>query len=248
MPYGTTGAAAPTSLTFSFSTLPLRVVVKDGNPWFVAADVLTALTLDRKALERLDDDERGVSSIHTLGGTQQMGVVNESGLYSLILGSRKPEAKRFKKWVTSEVLPAIRKTGRYEHPAPIPTPAPTPAPITAGDQDLSMADMQTIRESIEAVSSYFRWHKAWRMGMWHHLRAATAVPSPHPFKVKHASIINAELWKMRMVAARMSNAFADAESKCIKAVLRGSLAESALIEVLDEIDHIPMPAQPALVL
>lgn len=86
---------------------------KDGEPWFVAADVLDALGLDRKALERLDDDEKGVSSIHTLGGAQDMTVVNESGLYNLILGSRKPQAKAFKRWVTHEVLPAIRKTGSY---------------------------------------------------------------------------------------------------------------------------------------
>ena len=65
------------------------------------------------ALSRLDDDEKGVSSIDTLGGVQTMATVNESGLYSLIMGSRKPEAKRFKKWVTAEVLPSIRKTGSY---------------------------------------------------------------------------------------------------------------------------------------
>ena len=240
MPYGTTGAAAPTSLTFSFSTLPLRVVVKDGNPWFVAADVCRALTIgnSRMAMERLDDDERGVSSIDTPYGTQQMGVVNESGLYSLILGSRKPEAKRFKKWVTAEVLPAIRKTGRYEHP--------TPEPIPSDEQDLSPSDMQAIRDSIDSVSSLFHWHKAWRMGMWHHLRAATGVASPKPFKLAHAPLITRELWKMRMVAARMSNAFADAESKCIKEVLRGSLSEAALTEVLSTIAHTPMPSQPAL--
>ncbi|RCI61010.1 hypothetical protein DT376_46485, partial [Pseudomonas aeruginosa] len=66
----------------------------------VAADVLASLALDRKALERIDDDEKGVNSIHTPGGIQQMTTVNEPGLYSLILGSRKPEAKRFKRWVT----------------------------------------------------------------------------------------------------------------------------------------------------
>lgn len=77
--------------------------------------MLAALALDRKAMERLDDDEKGVSSIHTPGGLQQVSTVNESGLYSLILGSRKPEAKPFKRWVTGgEVLPTIRKTGRYE--------------------------------------------------------------------------------------------------------------------------------------
>ncbi|MDZ7620894.1 MAG: BRO family protein [Candidatus Competibacteraceae bacterium] len=102
--------------TFSFVTQSVRVLMIDDAPWFVAADVLSVLTLDRKALERLDSDEKGVSSIHTPGGPQEMTIINESGLYCLILGSRKPEARKFKKWVTSEVLPALRKQGRYAMP------------------------------------------------------------------------------------------------------------------------------------
>lgn len=96
----------------------LRVITKDGEPWFVAADVCAALTIGNTsmAMERLDDDEKGISSIDTLGGKQEFAIINESGLYNLILGSRKPEAKRFKKWVTSEVLPSIRKTGGYRIP------------------------------------------------------------------------------------------------------------------------------------
>lgn len=102
--------------TFSFATQSVRVLMIDDAPWFVAADVLSVLTLDRKALERLDSDEKGVSSIHTPGGPQEMTIVNESGLYALILTSRKPEARKFKKWITSEVLPALRKQGRYTMP------------------------------------------------------------------------------------------------------------------------------------
>jgi prophage antirepressor-like protein len=107
-----------TITTFNFSANPLRVVFTASEPWFVAADVCALLTIsnNRDALGRLDDDEKGVGSIDTLGGTQEMTIVNESGLYSLILGSRKPEAKKFKKWVTSEVLPAIRKNGYYADP------------------------------------------------------------------------------------------------------------------------------------
>ena len=100
---------------FVFNAMPVRVVQADGEPWFVATDVCAVLGLGNvsMALERLDDDEKGVSSIDTLGGAQKMAVINESGLYSLVLGSRKPEAKPFKKWVTAEVLPSIRKTGAY---------------------------------------------------------------------------------------------------------------------------------------
>ncbi|PNC91026.1 phage antirepressor Ant [Akkermansia muciniphila] len=93
----------------------VRAVVKDGEPWFVAKDVCDALEIgnSRQAVSYLDDDEKGVTTNDTLGGTQQVSIINESGLYSLILRSRKPEAKKFKKWVTAEVLPSIRKHGAY---------------------------------------------------------------------------------------------------------------------------------------
>ena len=96
----------------------IRVVEIDGQPFFVAKDVCDALDIvnSRDAITRLDDDERGVASIDTLGGKQQMTAVNEYGLYNLILGSRKPEAKQFKRWITHEVLPSIRKTGSYQNP------------------------------------------------------------------------------------------------------------------------------------
>lgn len=93
----------------------VRTTVISGEPWFVAADVCRALELSnsRMAISRLDDDEKGVSSTDTLGGKQEMQIVNEPGLYSLVLGSRKPEAKAFKRWITHNVIPAIRKTGGY---------------------------------------------------------------------------------------------------------------------------------------
>lgn len=107
-----------TPAVFNFDSHTVRTVIIEDQPWFVAADVCAALDLPdtHKALGRLDDDEKGRNSIPTLGGPQEMSIINESGLYNLVLGSRKPEAKRFKKWVTAEVLPAIRKTGRYEVP------------------------------------------------------------------------------------------------------------------------------------
>jgi prophage antirepressor-like protein len=103
-------------IPFEFESHVLRVNLDaDGQPWFVAADVCAALELPdtHKAIARLDDDEKGRNSIPTPGGQQDMSVVNESGLYNLVLGSRKPEAKRFKRWITHEVLPSIRKTGSY---------------------------------------------------------------------------------------------------------------------------------------
>ena len=91
----------------------VRALNENNTYWFVATDVCTALALDRTAIRRLDADEKGVRSMHTLGGDQTSIFVNEAGLYSLVLGSRKPEAKAFKRWITHEVIPTIRKTGGY---------------------------------------------------------------------------------------------------------------------------------------
>ena len=106
---------------FQFESREVRTVVDKGEPWFVAADVCAALGLSNvsQACGRLDDDERRDLITDDVTGRQQATVcINESGVYSLTLTSRKPEAKRFKKWVTSEVLPSIRKTGSYSVPQP----------------------------------------------------------------------------------------------------------------------------------
>ena len=90
----------------------VRTIVKDGEPWFVAVDVCDSLDIKNPsdALKRLDEDER---ARFNLGRQGEVNMVNEYGLYNLILGSRKDEAKRFKRWITHEVVPSIRKTGSY---------------------------------------------------------------------------------------------------------------------------------------
>ena len=104
--------------TFVYQGLPCRTVQKDGETWFVLKDVCQVLGIVkyRDVAERLDPDEREPVRVDTLGGKQEMVCVNESGLYSVILRSDKPEAKPFRKWVTSEVLPSIRKHGAYMTP------------------------------------------------------------------------------------------------------------------------------------
>lgn len=107
--------------TFDFEEHAVRVVMRDGEPWFVAADVCRVLEIANRhdALGRLDEDERdAVGNTDSIGREQQMSIVSESGLYALIFTSRKPEAKQFRKWVTSVVLPSIRKHGFYMHAAP----------------------------------------------------------------------------------------------------------------------------------
>lgn len=92
----------------------IRVIEQNGEPWFVAADVCRALDIDPTATRRLDDDEKDTLRLtQGTSGNPNVTIVNEPGLYSLVLGSRKPEAKAFKRWITHEVIPSIRKTGSY---------------------------------------------------------------------------------------------------------------------------------------
>ncbi|MDH4432921.1 Bro-N domain-containing protein [Pseudomonas shirazica] len=111
-------------IPFNFGKQQVRTLLIDGEPWFVATDISAALQYrdSFNMCRNLDDEEKGTQIVSTPGGAQEMLAINESGLYSAILRSRKSEAKRFKKWVTAEVLPAIRKHGRYEdHQAKMPT-------------------------------------------------------------------------------------------------------------------------------
>lgn len=115
----------------------VRTIIRDGEPWFVAADVCRALDVDSTATRRLDDDEKGLHSTQTLGGEQNMTIVNEPGLYSLVLSSRKPEAKAFKRWITHDVIPAIRRHGMYAIDDIIANP------------DLGIAALQALKEERE---------------------------------------------------------------------------------------------------
>lgn len=155
-------SSAPTSdpIVAVFQTeTQLRVILIDDAPWFVAADVAAALEyrMASDMTRHLDDDEKGTQIVRAPGGEQELTVINESGLYAAILKSRKPEAKKFKKWVTSEVLPAIRKTGAYIH-----TPAMRPG-LTAEQQ-------QEIFERIR-VMTYGQGNAA-PLWVYNHLRVA----------------------------------------------------------------------------
>jgi len=121
-------------LPFHYEGAQIRVLTdSQGAPWFIAADLCSCLGIRNPsdALSRLDDDEKGLGSTETLKGQQSLATVNESGLYALVLSSRKPEAKRFKRWITHEVLPAIRLTGSYA----VPNLASTQPALPANKQD-----------------------------------------------------------------------------------------------------------------
>ena len=106
-------------LDFNFEGHDVRAIAIDGKPWFVGKDVAEALgygkgkSITNAVTNHVDDEDKGVTKIMTPGGRQKMIIINESGLYSLILSSKLDSAKKFKKWVTNEVLPSIRKNGGY---------------------------------------------------------------------------------------------------------------------------------------
>ena len=110
------GNLLPKVFTFNPANAPIRVQVINQEPYFVAKDICDALDIKdtEVSMRKLDDDERLMRKVYASGQNRDMWLVNESGLYNLIFRSNKPEARVFRKWVTSEVLPAIRKTGSYE--------------------------------------------------------------------------------------------------------------------------------------
>ncbi len=100
---------------FNFQETEVRVISIENEPWFVAKDLCDVLELSEvsNTLKRLDDDEKLTRALFVSGQTRDISIVSESGMYNLVLKSRKPQAKAFQKWITSEVLPSIRKTGQY---------------------------------------------------------------------------------------------------------------------------------------
>lgn len=129
----------------------IRTVIIDNEPWFVGKDVATALGYARPTdatRNNTDSEDKGVSEIATPSGKQKMLIVNESGLYSLIFGSKLESAKKFKKWVTSEVLPSIRKTGQYGQTR-LPMTIPEQIQIIAQGYGELHEEVRTIKKDLE---------------------------------------------------------------------------------------------------
>ena len=126
----------------------MRVVKLDGEVWFVAKDVCRALELGNvsQTLSTLDDDEKGITTTDTPGGPQEMLIINEPGLYSLILRSRKPEAKAFKRWICHEVLPSLRKHGVYIEPTAQPAKSLPHDDGFAGNEYSRVSYAKTLRD------------------------------------------------------------------------------------------------------
>jgi len=141
-------------MVFDFEGREVRTIEREGVIWFVLVDICKVLAVNnsRQAATRLDDDEKDDVIINdAIGRDQSVTIINESGLYSLILTSRKESAKRFKKWVTAEVLPTLRRTGRYE----IPPVAPTGDMDTGDDSEYGTAEVNSALAVVREVRKIF---------------------------------------------------------------------------------------------
>ena len=254
---GTSAAA----LTFTFSTQALRVVTIDGEPWFCAGDVCDVLGYanSRKALADhcrapgVTKRDMGVITGKKADGTdavQQVSVayINEGNLYRLCIKSHKPEAQKFEAWVCDEVLPAIRKTGRYV--ASNAPQATTPPPASVAEY-LSGSDLLNIKRNIWFITRSFNFEGTWVQAIWFYLRQITGVPSPHQFNVDHLPAVAFELNRAMAISWQVQEIIKDIEHQAARRIFRkGELpdvvladlkrqAELAMLAVKDDVAKLP---------
>lgn len=203
-------ALAINSVEFNFESHNIRTVIIENEPWFVAVDVCNVLGIQNpsKALKALDDDER---SNFKLGRQGEANIINESGLYTLILRCRDAVKQgtlpwRFRKWVTNEVLPTIRKTGRYQKQPP--------------SEPLNSNDMSNLKRLVWMMTGNMKFENAWNAGVWYALRSATGRPSPQPFSVDDLPALGEECRRIMKITAAVHSAVFDFEKEVIRKVVR----------------------------
>lgn len=227
---------------FSFQeNHPVRVVLVNGEPWFVALDVTKALRLTNPtmALKALDDDERAKFNLGRQGETN---IISESGLYTLILRCRDAvkqgtTAWRFRKWVTNEVLPAIRKSGEYNYVEPMPKSAGEP---------LDWRQLEELRGLVNDIAQSFRYHNKWKNGVWFALRRACRNPSPNKITVDDLPAIATELRRILTAAEIALDNMRDYELNFLREIVRGgrrsmSSGELSIMDIDMEMDKV-LPA------
>ncbi|WP_074012051.1 Bro-N domain-containing protein [Candidatus Sodalis sp. SoCistrobi] len=201
--------------SFSFKeSHNVRIQVIDGEPWFCLKDVCEVLTIAnsrRVAAEVLDDSGvRKTDVIDIMGREQEATFVNEPNLYRVIFRSNKPEAKQFQDWVFNDVLPSIRKTGKYEHPVYKPE----------SHELFTANDTSNLARLIWHMSHNFRFKQAWSNGIWYALREVTGIPSPQPMEVRHIPHIARECERIWAVIERLQSAMVEAERRTIRQLVR----------------------------
>ncbi|EIW6807170.1 hypothetical protein MF428_005245, partial [Salmonella enterica] len=191
----------------------VRVQVIDSEPWFCLKDVCEILSVDRTSRLLRDLDKKGLADCHTLtiGGKQRLTFINEPNLYRVIFRSNKPEARQFQDWVFNDVLPAIRKTGRYQHP--VATPRRTAEPLTR-------SDMKNLNHLVVMMTRQFSRVGSWRLGVWHALRRATGVPSPELFTVDDLPALTEECRRIIQITSEAGEMIGRIEREAVRRIVR----------------------------
>lgn len=201
--------------SFSFKeSHNVRIQVSDGEPWFCLKDVCEVLTIanSRRVAAEVRDESgvRKTDVIDIMGREQEATFVNEPNLYRIIFRSNKPEAKQFQDWVFNDVLPSIRKTGKYEHPVYQPE----------SHELFTANDTCNLARLIWHMSHNFRCKQAWSNGIWYALREVTGIASPQPMEVRHIPHIARECERIWAVIERLQSAMVEAERRTIRQLVR----------------------------
>ncbi|VUS88699.1 BRO-N domain-containing protein [Klebsiella huaxiensis] len=197
-------------VTFNFhGDHDVRIKVIDGEPWFCLADAASILAIKNVSQLSSQLDNKGISKTYTLtdGGKQQLIFVNEPNLYRVIFRSNKPDAKQFQDWVFNVVLPAIRKTGRYEHPI-------------IRENEFTAKDMRNLTHIIRLMTGNFNYNASWSAGVWYCLRKATGVKSPGKFCASDIPVIADECRRIAGITGLLHRFMFDVETEMIKRVVR----------------------------
>ncbi|EAM4424692.1 hypothetical protein FNY09_24365 [Salmonella enterica] len=214
-------ALAIQPISFSFhETHDVRIQVIDGEPWFCLKDVCEILSIaNPRDLMAKQLDKEGVDKIYipTESGKQNITFINEPNLYRVIFRSNKPEAKQFQDWVFNDVLPTIRKTGRYQKQPP--------------SEPLNSNDMSNLKRLVWMMTGNMKFENAWNAGVWYALRSATGRPSPQPFSVDDLPALGEECRRIMKITAAVHSAVFDFEKEVIRKVVR---KRGAIEPVLNE--------------
>ncbi|BAE74367.1 hypothetical protein SGGMMB4_02436 [Sodalis glossinidius str. 'morsitans'] len=220
---------------FTFEKHEVRTTILNGEPWFVGIDVCSALGIsnNRDALSKLDDDEKttvALTDSQPGTGAQRISLISEPSMFTLVLRCRDAVKQgtlphRFRKWVTSEILPSIRKTGKYEHPVYKPE----------SHELFTTNDTSNLARLIWHMSHNFRFKQAWSNGIWYALREVTGIPSPQPMEVRHIPHIARECERIWAVIERLQSAMVEAERRTIRQLVR---KRENVDSVMSEIDSL----------
>lgn len=196
----------------------VRVQMINGEPYFCLPDVCSVLSVDRTSRLLRDLDEKGLADCHTLtsGGNQRIKYVNEPNLYRVIFRSNKPEARQFQDWVFNEVLPSIRKTGKYQ----VPTQQEKPKP-----EYLTGNDMNNLKHLVWLCSTLTVKETAMSNAIWYCFRQSTNTPSPEQFKVADLPKLAKEFEWIFNILKKYRKICIEKEREMIKSLLKAKNAD-----------------------